>query len=95
MEDRINMFTSEILLPDISTIKKFVTMTNQYDFPIVFVNDRYQIDAKSVMGIFSLDLSKPLHLAVDETKAAGEEGNFKKFEQQLRQFECVKSSVAK
>ena len=34
----------------------------RYDFDIDLVSGRYAIDAKSIMGIFSLDLSKPIEL---------------------------------
>ena len=34
----------------------------KYDFDIDLVSGRYAIDAKSIMGIFSLDLSKPIQL---------------------------------
>ena len=34
--------------------------TNRYDFPINLTTDKYKIDAKSIMGIFSLDLTKPI-----------------------------------
>ena len=34
----------------------------RYDFDIDLVSGRYAVDAKSIMGIFSLDLSKPIEL---------------------------------
>ncbi|HAH78216.1 MAG TPA: HPr family phosphocarrier protein [Ruminococcaceae bacterium] len=56
------MYTASILLSSIEAVKKFVTLTNRYDFPISLSTDRYDVDAKSIMGIFSLDLSKPLRV---------------------------------
>ncbi len=37
---------------------------NRFDFDFDLVSGRYVIDAKSIMGIFSLDLSKPIDLNV-------------------------------
>ena len=36
----------------------------KYDFDIDLVSGRYAVDAKSIMGIFSLDLSKPIELDI-------------------------------
>lgn len=63
------MYTTSIILSSIEAVKKFVTMTNSYDFPINLATDKYKIDAKSIMGIFSLDLSKPLKIEVDSDGA--------------------------
>jgi phosphotransferase system HPr-like phosphotransfer protein len=51
-----------ITLNTIDKVKKFVNVTNKLDGEFDIVSDRYVIDAKSIMGIFSLDLSKPLTL---------------------------------
>ena len=40
----------------------FVNIVMRYDFDIDLVSGRYAVDAKSIMGIFSLDLSKPIEL---------------------------------
>ncbi|HBT65337.1 MAG TPA: serine kinase [Ruminococcaceae bacterium] len=45
--------------------KQFVNICNLADFDIDLISGRYVIDAKSIMGIFSLDLSKPLELQAD------------------------------
>ena len=58
------MQTSTIMLSSIEAVKKFVTLTNQYDFAINLATDKYKIDAKSIMGVFSLDLSKPIDLNI-------------------------------
>ena len=60
------MYTEKIELSSIEIVKKFVCLANQYHFPIHLVSDKYKIDAKSIMGIFSLDLSKPIELQVDD-----------------------------
>jgi phosphocarrier protein HPr len=79
------MFTSTIVLSNIEAVKKFVTLTNNYNFPINLTTDKYKIDAKSIMGIFSLDLSKPIQIEVDDSEADKESA--KEFIQQLAQFQ--------
>ena len=54
------MKTFEILLSSINDIKAFVNIVNKYDFDVDLTSGRYVVDAKSIMGIFSLDLSKPI-----------------------------------
>ena len=80
------MYKSSIVLSSIEAVKKFVTLTNNYDFPINLATDKYKIDAKSIMGIFSLDLSKPLQIEVDDSDT-GDEKPEEEFIQQLAQFQ--------
>lgn len=63
------MFTTDILLSSIEAVKKFVTLANQYDCPINLKTDKYTIDAKSIMGVFSLDLSKPVTVEFESAQA--------------------------
>jgi phosphotransferase system HPr (HPr) family protein len=49
----------------ITNAKKFVNTVSKYDFDIDLVSNRYRVDAKSLMGIFSLDLEKPIELQAD------------------------------
>lgn len=58
------MKTYEINLRSVVDVKNFVNITNRFDFDIDLESGRYVVDAKSIMGIFSLDLSKPLALHV-------------------------------
>lgn len=53
-----------ILLSTINDVKVFVNTVSKYDFDVDLVSGRYAIDAKSIMGIFSLDLSKPIKMQV-------------------------------
>ena len=46
-------------------IKRFVDITSQYSEDLSLVHDRYVVDAKSILGIFSMDLSKPIDLVSD------------------------------
>lgn len=56
------MKTTTIMLNTINDVKLFVNTVAKYDFDVDLVSGRYAIDAKSIMGIFSLDLSKPIKL---------------------------------
>ncbi|MGI5960035.1 MAG: HPr family phosphocarrier protein [Massiliimalia sp.] len=56
------MKTVQILLNTINDVKYFVNAVAKYEFDVDLISGRYAIDAKSIMGIFSLDLSKPITL---------------------------------
>lgn len=58
------MKTVQISLNSIDKVKSFVNEITKYDNDFDLVSGRYVIDAKSIMGIFSLDLSKPIDLAI-------------------------------
>ncbi len=54
------MKTFNVLLSSINDVKNFVNIVSKYDYDIDLTSGRYVVDAKSIMGIFSLDLSKPI-----------------------------------
>ena len=54
----------KISLNSIDKVKAFVNTIARYDLDFDLVSGRYVIDAKSIMGIFSLDLSKPIDLNI-------------------------------
>jgi len=56
------MSKTTVSLQAINDVKEFVNIVMRYDFDIDLVSGRYAVDAKSIMGIFSLDLSKPIEL---------------------------------
>ena len=58
------MRSYEIYLRTIIDVKNFVNAITEFDFDLDLVSGRYVVDAKSIMGIFSLDLSKPITLRV-------------------------------
>ena len=58
------MKTVQISLNSIDKVKSFVNAITQFEFDFDLISERYVIDAKSIMGIFSLDLSKPIDLAI-------------------------------
>lgn len=58
------MKTLKISLNSIDKVKSFVNDLTKFDTDFDLVSGRYVIDAKSIMGIFSLDLSKPIDLNI-------------------------------
>lgn len=58
------MKTIQISLNSIDKVKSFVNDITKFDNDFDLVAGRYVIDAKSIMGIFSLDLSKPIDLNI-------------------------------
>ena len=56
------MYETTIQLNAINDVKDFVNKVMLFNYDIDLVSGRYAIDAKSIMGIFSLDLSKPIKL---------------------------------
>ena len=64
------MKTVQISLNSIDKVKSFVNAITQFEFDFDLISGRYVIDAKSIMGIFSLDLSKPIDLNVHADGAA-------------------------
>ena len=58
------MKTVKISLNSIDKVKSFVNTIAQFDAEFDLVSGRYVIDAKSIMGIFSLDISQPIDLHI-------------------------------
>ena len=58
------MRTVQININSIDKVKTFVNTVTAYDTEFDLISGRFVIDAKSIMGIFSLDLSKPLTLKI-------------------------------
>ena len=58
------MKTVQISLNSIDKVKSFVNEITKFDNDFDLVSGRYVIDAKSIMGIFSLDLSHPIDLNI-------------------------------
>ena len=60
----------EIRLSLAENVKTFVNIVNKYGFDMDLRAGRHVVDAKSILGIFSLDLSKPITLEIDDDKAS-------------------------
>ena len=61
------MKTVRVCLDSIDKVKGFVTDISRFNTDFDLISGRYVIDAKSIMGIFSLDLSKPIELTIHES----------------------------
>ncbi len=59
-----------IVLNTINDVKCFVNTVSKYSFDVDLISGRYAVDAKSIMGIFSLDLSKPITMEVHDENCA-------------------------
>ena len=66
------MKTVRISLNSIDKVKSFVNDLTKCDTDFELVSGRYVIDAKSIMGIFSLDLSKPIDLNIHSESSVDE-----------------------
>lgn len=75
------MVEIKILLSSIEDVKEFTALANNYPFELDLVTGRYAVDAKSIMGIFSLDLTKPLTLRV-----RGNDAECKEFLEEAKKF---------
>ncbi len=60
------MKKTRISLNSIDKVKSFVNIVSKFDCDFDLISGRYVIDAKSIMGIFSLDLSKPIDLTIHD-----------------------------
>lgn len=57
-----------ILLNTTDSVKNFVSTISKYDYEMDLRSGRYVVDAKSLLGIFSLDLNKPVILEIYATE---------------------------
>lgn len=59
------MSKTTVMLATINDVKEFVSIVSLCDFDVDLISGRYAVDAKSIMGIFSLDVSKPIELTIE------------------------------
>lgn len=79
------MTVLKISLVTIDQVKRFVDLVSKVEGDVDLVSGRYTIDAKSIMGIFSLDISKPMELRIYREEGELEEllMNLKEFQQNI------------
>ena len=58
------MKSVDIKLSLAENVKSFVNVVNRYSYDVDLRAGRHVVDAKSILGIFSLDLSKPITMEV-------------------------------
>ena len=63
-QEDVIMKTVQISLNSIDKVKNFVNDLTKFNTDFDLESGRYVVDAKSIMGIFSLDLSKPIDLNI-------------------------------
>lgn len=73
------MKSFKVMLSSIVDVKNFVNLVNEFDFDVDMVSGRYVVDAKSLMGIFSLELSKPIIMRVYSEDTTELEKRLKEF----------------
>lgn len=60
----MSVVQTKVKFDTISDVKEFVSINNKYDFEIDVQSDRYRTDGKSILGMFSLDLSYEVNVVV-------------------------------
>lgn len=65
------MYKTTVLLENVKKANEFVHICNQVDGRIEISCGSYVMNAKSIMGIFSLDLTKPMTLKAECTDEQG------------------------
>lgn len=68
-----------IMLKSINDVKEFARIVNDFPYDIDLSSGRYIVDAKSIMGIFSLDLARPILVDVHGSDAADLRARLKEF----------------
>ena len=58
------MQTTYVLLNTIDKVKSFVNTVSRFDSDFDMLSGHYIVDGKSIMGIFSLDLARPIKVLV-------------------------------
>jgi phosphotransferase system HPr-like phosphotransfer protein len=64
------MKTKTIKLTAVTDVQELVKIVTAFNGDVDLRSGRYLVDAKSIMGIFSLDLSKPIEVIVDNEDGA-------------------------
>jgi phosphotransferase system HPr-like phosphotransfer protein len=67
------MKTIRICLNSFDKVKDFVNTTCKLDYDIDLISGRYVVNGQSIMGIFSLDLSKPIDMTIVNAKSGEQE----------------------
>ncbi len=58
------MKTTTIMLKSIDDVKNLVNLTARFSYDIDLRSHRYVVDGKSIMGVLSLDHSKPIEVTI-------------------------------
>lgn len=66
-------------LKSINDVKEFVRIVNEYPYEVDLASGRYIVDAKSIMGIFSLDLANPIEVQIHQDESSDLEKSLQNF----------------
>lgn len=81
-------FTRNLNLNDMSKVKEFVSIAQNITEDVVLRSGKFAVNGKSIMGVFSLDLSKPITLEI-EPSFTTTVSDMSKISEKISQFECV------
>ncbi len=59
------MLEKTLLLDNIDKVREFVDIATSKEYKITLKSDKFIVDAKSIMAVFSLDLTKPVKMQAD------------------------------
>lgn len=64
-------YSATINLDSTTDVKNFVNLVIKYSCDVDLISGRYVVDAKSILGVFSLDLTKPITVQAEGEDAEG------------------------
>lgn len=73
-----------VLLNEVKKVQKFINEVSKFNSDVDLVKGRYVIDAKSIMGIFGLDLSNPVQVKIHSV----DDKEIVKFNEIMKEFVC-------
>lgn len=76
------MVKRNVVMGNVANVQEFNRICSHLDFDVDLGQGKYLVDAKSIMGIFSLDLEKPLELCADTNDEALIDDKFKNYIQE-------------
>ena len=73
---------TELVLKTLEKVKKFTNVVNKFNSDVDIIRDRYVIDAKSIIGIFTIDLTKPVTVRI----VSDDKAEITRFNEQMEEF---------
>lgn len=73
LEKNPKKMTKTVMISTISDVKEFSNAAIGAKCTVSLVSGRYTVDGKSIMGIFSLDLSKPIELEIERPESGADD----------------------
>lgn len=76
------MDTVEVMFKSVEAVKDFVNIVNKYNFKVDLTSEKYTVDPHSIMGVFSLDLTKKIKLQMHDAQKSDSE----KFMEEIKPY---------